>query len=151
MKIIPKLKKTLPAYRHDLERFFDDFLAPSSWAEHFDRLPEGALSFDMDVSESESEYHIEAEIPGMEEKDIEVSIEGSHLIIKGEKKEESQKKDKNYYSSERRYGSFTRAISLPENADVDKAQADYKSGVLEIHIPKAADSPKRKKITVQKK
>lgn len=150
MKIIPKNKKVLPN-KYDLERFFDDFLVPSGWSDNFDRLPEGNLSFDMDVSESESGYHIEAELPGMEEKDIEVSIEGSHLIIKGEKTEESKEEDKNYYSSERRYGSFTRSISLPENADVDKARADYRNGVLEINIPKAADSPKRQKITVQKK
>ncbi len=106
-----------------------------------------------EIAETEKEFHVSAELPGLTEKDVEVSMEDNLLTIKGEKKEEKdEKKKKNYHLYERRYGSFQRAFSLPENSDADKIAATVKNGVLEIVIPKKEPSkPKTKKIEVKAK
>jgi len=104
----------------------------------------------VDVKEDEKEIKVTAELPGMDEKDIDVTLSGDTLTIKGEKQEETEDKSKDYYRSECRYGSFHRAIPLSAEVDESKAEADFKKGVLRIRLPKTAEAQKsRKKIEIK--
>ena len=93
---------------------------------------------------------IKAELPGMKEEDVDVSVTGDRLTIKGEKKAETEVKEDDYYRSERSYGMFTRSIDLPPDIDTEKIEANYENGVLEISIPKTPEF-KSKKISVSHK
>jgi HSP20 family protein len=99
----------------------------------------------VDVNEDEKQIKVTAELPGMDEKDIDVALSGNSLTIKGEKQEETEDKGRNYYRSERRYGSFHRVIPLSAEVDQDKAKADFKNGVLRITLPKTGEARKRRK------
>jgi len=121
-----------------MNTLFDDFFSG------FDVTPRsfagkgfGAFSPSVDVKESEGEFTIRAELPGVEEKDIEVTVTGDSVTIKGEKNEEKEDKGESYYYMERSYGSFNRVIPLSAETDADKAQASFKNGVLNITIPKS--------------
>jgi HSP20 family protein len=97
----------------------------------------------IDLYEEKDQVVAKAELPGMEKNDIEVNIADHQLTIKGEKKKEEETKNKNYYRSERSYGSFCRSIELPADVDIDKAKASFKNGVLEIHLPKTEEAKKK--------
>ncbi|MDD2878091.1 MAG: Hsp20/alpha crystallin family protein [Acidiphilium sp.] len=104
----------------------------------------------IDISESEKNFTITAELPGLTEKDVEVSTNGSVLTIKGEKQQESERTDKNYYLSERSYGSFERHLTLPEGVDPDHIEATVAKGVLTVNLPKTeAAQAATKKIDVK--
>lgn len=104
----------------------------------------------IDVSESGKEITVTAELPGMDEKDVDLSISREALVIKGEKKDEKEEKGKTYYRMERSFGSFTRTIPLPAEADIDKVEASYKKGVLRVSVPKTEKAIKEtKKISVK--
>jgi HSP20 family protein len=110
----------------------------------------GVFNPNIDVVENDKEIRISAELPGMEDKDIEVSINKESLSIKGEKKEEREDKGKGYYRMERSYGSFSRTIPLPIEVETDKIEAKFKKGVLSITLPKTARAvSETKKITVK--
>jgi HSP20 family protein len=99
----------------------------------------------VDVVEKDKAYEITAELPGMEEKDIEVKFADGVLSVTGEKKEEKEEKKKDWYLSERRYGSFQRAFRVPEGVDADKIEATFKNGVLTVSLPKSPEAIKREK------
>ena len=102
-----------------------------------------------EVSESEDEYCVKAELPGMDEKDIEVSLEGSDLTVRGEKKREKEEKRRDYYVSEVSYGEFSRSIHLPEGIDREKVKALFKKGELTLTLPKTEQGKAyRKRIDV---
>ncbi len=102
------------------------------------------------MSEDEKAYKISAELPGIDAKDIDVSVSGDTLVLKGEKRQEKEEKDKNYHFSERAYGSFQRSFQLPPSVDRDKVAADFSKGVLTITLPKTAEAQKpQKKIEVK--
>ena len=104
----------------------------------------------VDVKEDEKEIKVTAELPGMEQKDIDVTLSRDSLTIKGEKQEEAEDKGKDYYRTERRYGSFQRMIALSAEVDEDKAEADFKNGVLTIKLPKTAKAREsQKKIQIK--
>ncbi|MDD5475821.1 MAG: Hsp20/alpha crystallin family protein [Syntrophales bacterium] len=110
----------------------------------------GQFAPNIDVKENDKEIEVTAELPGMDEKDIDVSITKDALVLRGEKKEEKEEKDKGYWHTERRYGSFQRVIPLPEAIDTDKAEAGFKKGVLSIRIPKTGEAEKAgKKIAIK--
>ncbi|KUG21444.1 small heat shock protein [hydrocarbon metagenome] len=90
----------------------------------------------VDVKENDKEFIIKAELPGVEEKDIDVTVTNNSVAIKGEKKEEKEDKDKSYYYMERSYGSFCRVIPLQAEIESGKAHASFKNGILDIKIPK---------------
>lgn len=120
----------------EMERIFDRLfdLSPSlinsSTAQEFIPL--------LDVHETEKELQINLEVPGLTEKDIDISMSRDVLTISGEKKEEKEENAKGIYRMERRYGSFSRSIPLPENyVDTEKAEASFKNGILTIKLPKA--------------
>ena len=94
----------------------------------------------LDVHETDKEFQIVVEVPGMSEKDIDISMSRDMLTISGEKKEEKEENAKGIYRVERRYGSFSRSIPLPDNCvDTEKAQATYKDGILTVRLPKVAE------------
>jgi len=99
----------------------------------------------VDVIEDDRGYKITAELPGLDQKDIEVSVTGDVLVIKGEKRQEREEKDKNRYLSERSYGAFQRNFSLPDGIDRDKINADFAKGVLTLTLPKTAEAQKQQK------
>jgi HSP20 family protein len=92
----------------------------------------------IDIAEKENAFEVTAELPGMEEKDIELKLANGNMIISGNKKEETEEKKKDYYLSERRYGSFQRSFRLPEGVDASAVEAQFSKGVLKIHMPKTA-------------
>lgn len=105
----------------------------------------------IDIFEKDDKFIVKAELPGMKEKDIEVSVIGDTLTIKGEKEAESEIDEENYYRLERSYGSFARSISLPSNVNPDKIEANFENGILEISMQKFAEvKPKKVKVSAKK-
>lgn len=150
---------TFENLRREIDRVFDSF--NTSWrfpfgrsgldAERFfPRDVAAVMSPAVDVVEKEKAYELTAELPGMTDKDIEVKVANGVLTIKGEKKEEKEEKGKDYYLSERRYGSFHRAFEVPDGVDADKIEASFAKGVLTLSLPKTVEAQKaEKKITVK--
>lgn len=101
----------------------------------------------IDIFEKDSKVILKMELPGIKEEDIDVSVDGDMLNIKGEKKTESEVKEEDYYQSERSYGSFIRSISIPSSIDSGKIVADYEDGVLQVTMPKI-NGVKSKKVPV---
>ena len=139
--------------RREVDHLFDEFTSS---------LPFGRRKFDpesfrlfprfhdvtmpaVDVVEEDRRFEITAELPGLSEKDIEVSMSDQSLTIKGEKKQEKEEKKKDFYLSERYYGAFRRTFSLPEGVDSDKIDATFKDGILTINLPKTAAARKKEK------
>lgn len=123
--------------QREMNSVFDNFfrgfdVAPRGFAEGL-----GSFSPSIDVKENDKEFIIKAELPGVEEKDIDVTVTGDSVTIKGEKKEEKEDKDKNYYYMERSYGSFCRVIPLEAEIESGKAEARFTNGILDIKIPKS--------------
>ena len=133
------LENALSGFDRYMDSFFgDNFLTPSERI--FNRLPS------VDVRETENAYVIEAELPGLEEKDIEVRLDGSNLTIESKKvdtKEEEKTGNGNYLIRERRVSSFSRSFKLPENADGEGVSASFKNGVLSLEISKKAEAQAR--------
>jgi len=103
----------------------------------------------VDILEDENKIVVKAELPGMTEKDIDVSILGDTLTIKGEKKKEEEKKEKHYHRLERTYGAFHRTVTLPSSVASEKTKASFKNGILEIEMPKKEEAkPKQIKVDV---
>jgi HSP20 family protein len=125
------------ALRRDVDRTFDDFLNGASWRSPL-RKWEGVSPL-LDVDETEKEIIVSAELPGVEEKDIEVMIVGDVLTIKGEKKAEREDKNGDGYYAERRFGSFARSLRLPFEVKDEKVDAQFKKGVLIVRVPKPAE------------
>jgi HSP20 family protein len=134
--------------QRELNRVFDSF--NRNWG--LGAFPELTGSFmpRLDVTEDAKAFTVTAELPGMSEKEIDLSISGDTLTIRGEKKGEKEDKNKNYYYSERSYGTFMRSIPLPRQVETDKVSASFKKGVLTIILPKtAAAMESTKKIDVK--
>lgn len=136
--------------QRDINRVFDDF-----WS-RFDRsagVSNGLLSVTgprTDVTETDEAVDVSVELPGMDEKDIDVSLSDDVLTIRGEKKAEREEKKKGYYLAERSYGSFYRSIPLPPGVDSEKAEAQFKKGVLTVTLPKTPEAQaKVRKIEVK--
>ena len=146
--------------RREIDRLFDDFdggLRRSPFSRSFfDVAPfwRGELAWPaalaVDLAETEKGYEVTAELPGMDEKNIEVKFADGVLTIKGEKQEEKEEKKKDYYLHERSFGSFHRALQVPAGVDSDKIEASFKKGVLTVTLPKSAEAQKaEKKIAVK--
>ncbi len=115
------------------------FSSPLGSRDFFQGGPGGILLKPaVDIDATDEEYTITVEVPGIEEKDIKLTIKNDTLIVSGEKRQEKEAKEKNYYKMERSYGAFQRLLSLPEDADQDKVDASFKNGVLSITVPRRA-------------
>ena len=102
----------------------------------------------VDIHEEKDSYLIKADLPGVKQNEIDISVDDDILTLKGERKVEKEEKDKNYYRFERAYGAFQRSFALPSSVDVTKIAANYKDGVLEMKIPKA-EEVKKKQIKIE--
>jgi HSP20 family protein len=146
--------------RREVDRLFEDFgggFWPSPFRGSFFNVApfrRGEAAFGavpaVDVSETDKAYEITAELPGMDEKNVEVKLANGLLTIKGEKHDEKEEKKKDYYMRERSFGSFERTFQVPDGVDSDKIEASYKKGVLTVTLPKSAEAQKsEKKIAVK--
>ena len=150
---------TFDNLRREIDRVFDSF--HTGW-----RFPFGRPGFDLDrslsrdasfaivpavdVVEKAAAYEITAELPGMDDKDIELKLANGTLTIKGEKKDEKEEKEKDYYLCERHYGAFQRSFRVPDGVDADKIAANFTKGVLTVTLPKTTEAQKaEKKIDVK--
>jgi HSP20 family protein len=149
----------IESLHHQINRLFDDlsrgfwrpFRSSITAAEPFWRreMTWGAAPA-VDIAESDKAYELTAELPGMDEKNIEVKLADGSLTIKGEKQEEKEEKEKGYYLHERHFGSFERSFEVPEGVDTDKIAAAFKKGVLTVTLPKKPEAQKpAKKIEVK--
>ena len=151
--------RPLESLRREISNLFEDF-------DRGLRSPFGRSIFDVepllqreltwastpavDIVEKDKAYEVTAELPGMDESNIEVKVANGMLTIKGEKKEEKEEKKKDYYFSERRFGSFERRFQVPDGVDSNKIEANFKKGVLTVILPKTAEAQaSEKKITVK--
>lgn len=137
---------SISSLQSEMNRMFDRFFGGWDLSEYGSAT--GAWMPPIDLSETADKIIIKAEIPGIDPKEIDISIQGDTLTIKGEKKEEKEEKGKNYYRMERRYGSFSRSIDLPASVDTNKVSAEYKNGILEINLQKK-EEVKPTQITVK--
>ncbi len=142
--------------QREMNRIFDDFFRglPFEGFGEF-RAPAaeqmwGDVMTRVDMSETDKELVVKVELPGMTEKDVDISITRNMLTISGEKKQEKEATEKGWYRMERQYGSFSRTIPLPYEIDSEKVDAVYKNGVLTIRMPKLAAAQKASK-TIQVK
>ncbi len=137
--------------RREMDNLFDRFFHSPwslmdwegpSWFASSSWLPS------LDVNETDKEVSLNVELPGVDPKDVEITLSGKTLTIRGEKKEEVEDKNKNYYRVERRFGSFARSIELPHSVDDNSISADYRNGVLSIKAKKTADA-QAKRISIE--
>lgn len=149
--------RPLENLRRQVDRLFEDF--DRGWhlpftRSGFDIEPfwRRELSFTgmpaVDIVEKEDAFEISAELPGMDESNIEVKVSNGSLTIKGEKKDEREEKKKDYFLAERHYGSFQRSFGLPEGVDADQIEAHFSKGVLTLHLPKKPEARQAEK-TIQ--
>jgi HSP20 family protein len=139
----------LTRFERDMDRMFERFFRGSSLAPFGETW--GAFSPSVDVVETDDQIKVSAELPGLEDKDIEVSLDRGVLTISGEKSEEHREERENYYRAERTYGSFRRAIPLPTEVNEDEIEAIFQNGVLTITMPKAEKVEGQKRISVKAK
>lgn len=139
--------------QREMNELFSDFFTGAPFR-RFDlaHWPGGFVSPDIDVSETDKSFKVTAELPGMDEKDIEVSVSDGVLSVKGEKKAEKEEKGETFHRLERSYGSFQRSLSLPTGVDEGKITASFDKGVLSVTVPKTAKAAAaKKKIAVKSK
>lgn len=123
-----------------------------AWNREFgEELKEGVWQPPVDIYEDETSVVIKAEVPDVDQKDIEVKIENNTLTLRGERKHASEIRKENYYRVERYFGQFQRSFSLPQSIDQDKVEASCDKGILTITLPKRDESPKPKQISVKVK
>ncbi|HRO11847.1 Hsp20/alpha crystallin family protein [Amaricoccus sp.] len=148
----------LDTLRREIDRVFEDF-RPGRWP-MFGRMPgldlawpraEGLrLAPATDLVEKNGGYEITAELPGLDEKDVEVKVANGALTIRGQKTETREESDKAYHLSERRYGSFQRSFPVPEDVDADRIEASFAKGVLTVTLPKSpAKQANEKRISIK--
>jgi HSP20 family protein len=165
---VHRKKKTAPAgrapspmesLRREIDLLFDQFRLPE-WRMPFGHSLAGLepdwpsadwqIAPAMNLVEKNGRYEITAELPGIDKKNVEVKISNGTLSIKGEKSEEKEEREEEYYLSERRYGSFHRSFRIPDGVDVDRIEASLGKGVLSVRLPKTAEARKtEKKIEVK--
>jgi len=131
------------ALQNEMNRVFDHFFTDPFGLAPFEDLYLREFSPRIDVSETDTEIKVVAELPGLDEKDIQLTLEQDSLIISGEKKAENEEKGKNYQRIERSFGSFTRQVPLPGEVEADKVAAEFKKGILTVTLPKPASAVKQ--------
>ncbi|OPY89655.1 MAG: Spore protein SP21 [Syntrophaceae bacterium PtaU1.Bin231] len=133
---LPNAEYPLFSLHREIDRMFDDVSRRFHLSLFDDFRDMGEFNPSVDVQEDRKGMHIKAELPGVDEKDVEVTVTGNSLRIKGEKKEETEEKgEEGYRLHESRYGSFDRVLTLPEGVNSEKVEAHFKNGVLNVEIP----------------
>jgi HSP20 family protein len=126
----------LMALRGEMERLFDAYLREPLAAMDWPRWQSDKWSPPIDLAENDKEFTVRAELPGIDPKDLDVTVTGNQLVVSGEKKESDEHKEKDFYRSETRYGSFRRTVTLPEGIDTENVDAQFANGVLTLHLRK---------------
>ena len=144
MAYLPKLRSKSESIRTRDSVFDDLFNELYSLPTSFLSKSGVDLSPRIDISETDAAYKIEAELPGINQKEIDVKIDNNILTIKGKKEDIKEEKEKNYHLRERYYGAFQRSISLPNNIEPEKIKASFENGVLNISVPKNDKRPPKK-------
>jgi HSP20 family protein len=147
----PARSRGLTAF-DDLDRLFEDFMRrrwPSPMHMQWPLLRGAQELFEdrvpsVDIVDNDNEIIVRAELPGVDRKNLDVSVVDRTLTIRGTQREEKEEKKKDFYRKEIRSGEFSRSVLLPADVDADKAKASYKDGVVELHLPKATESRRRK-------
>lgn len=121
--------------RQQMDRLWGDRF-PSAWNDDSSSIATSVWSPAVDIKEEQDRFELHADLPGVDAKDIDVTMENSVLTIKGERRSETEDQRENYSRTERVYGSFYRRFALPNSAEADKIEASYKDGVLKVVIPK---------------
>jgi HSP20 family protein len=133
--------------RKEMDRLWDSFFEGG-----LRKRTEGVAEWlpSLDIAETKNELVVKCEVPGMDPKDIDISLSDGMLTIKGEKKQEKEEKEADYHVIERSYGAFTRSVQLPKEVQHDKISASYKNGILKITLPKSEEAKKKEiKIKVE--
>jgi len=136
--------RDLMSIQEEMNKLFEDIFRRTSSPAREGRI----LSPAIDLSETDEEYRIKADLPGISKDDMSISVAGNSIIIKGEKREEKKEEKENYHYAERFYGSFKRVIDLPSDIDANKVAAEFKDGVLDIRIQKS-EKVKPKEIEIK--
>ena len=135
------VERPAASLQREMNRLFDDFFGRDFLVEPFRGTGDWRPA--LDVAETDTSVIVKADLPGLEAKDLDVSIRGDLLTIKGEKKEEKEEKTKSFHRVERRYGSFERSVRLPATVKADQVNASFKNGVLRIESPKTEDAKQK--------
>lgn len=143
-----QLIEPLSRLRGEVDRLFEDFPTRLP-AFQFDRLIPRMPTPAIEMTETDKDYKISVEVPGMEAKEIDVTVQDDMLVISGEKKEAHEEKERYCYRSERSYGAFERRISLPSAAEADKIKAVARNGVLQITLPKNEKATSKRRIEIE--
>ena len=145
MALVPwKPFDELTSFRREMDRLWDRFFSERP---ALDMLEKG-WEPTMDITETKSDLIVKAELPGIDPKEIDISLTGDTLTIKGEKQQEKEEKEENYYRIERSYGIFSRTIKLPVSVQNDRIKASYQHGVLKITLPKSGEA-KQKQVKIK--
>jgi HSP20 family protein len=139
----------LMSLNRDINRLFDDFLQPSALPAGAETVATALITPQINVSETDNEIRVTAELPGVDLDDLEVDVMDDMLVIRGEKRLERSNEDENYHFVERAYGSFQRTVQLPFAADSDQVRASFENGVLTVTVPKSEQQQRTHRIDVQ--
>ena len=153
----PAVTDAWNSFRRQVDDLFDNFsdgfqgfaLRPFFHLERSWPRDSGFAALAVDVVENDKSYAITAELPGVQEKDVNVTVSNGNLVIKGEKHQEKTEKSENHYLSERSYGNFQRVFGLPPGTDESKIEAQFHNGVLTVTVPKNAEAPNARKVDVK--
>jgi HSP20 family protein len=137
-------RREMESLHRDMDRLFEGLwsegfgssLVPETWAR-------GEIMPQLDIAEDDKAFAVKVDLPGLDEKDVEVTLSDRVLTIRGEKKEDKETKEKDYYRRERAYGAFRRSIEIPAAVDAAKIEASFKKGVLTIQLPKTKEAQEK--------
>jgi HSP20 family protein len=139
-------RREMDALHRDMDRLFTGLWGesggtalPDVWGRRRELVPQ------LDVTEDDKAFHVGIELPGMDEKDVDVTLSDRVLTIRGEKKEEKEQKEKDFFRRERAYGSFRRTLEVPSEVDAGKIEASFRKGVLTIDLPKTQEAQQKVK------
>lgn len=137
LRTTPRLRRSIPEFRWDIDRMFEDFLgrSPYSWT---------GTGPAADLYETEDEYVVELDLPGWNRKNIDVTVEQGVLTLSGERTAESEENRNNYHIRERGMASFSRSFTLPRTIDANAVNAKFENGVLRVTLPKVAEAKARR-------
>ena len=129
---------------------------PSTYGSFFDRFFDNKEFFNnnqyspsVDIAESDKEFEIQFQLPGLKKEDIQINVDNDRLTVSGERKFENEKKEKNYHTVESHYGSFSRSFYLPDSVNAEKIDASYKDGILTVLVPKDAKKESKRTISIK--
>ena len=135
--------------QNQMNRLFQESAPARTGATGEEFMTTGTFVPPVDIYEDEHNITLKLEVPGVEEKDLDIRVENNTLTVRGERKFEKDEKEENFHRIERRYGSFYRAFTLPNTLDAEKVQADYENGILKIKLAKKAEAkPKQIKVNI---